>query len=187
MTLVVANKEWARIMPSDVVDLLDIVDDQDRVIGVAEKEEIHRLRLRHRFVQVLVVNDKGEILIQERSRRKKRGAFLLDASVGGHVDHGESYDQAVRREGVEELGLPEDAAYQLLGTITDDTSLVENMIGRLYLLRSNGPFSNWEEEAEQLIWFAPATLVDMMEQAPERFTAGVMNSVRLYLSMRTPT
>jgi 8-oxo-dGTP pyrophosphatase MutT (NUDIX family) len=158
------------------------VDDDDRVVGRASRSEAHRLGLRHRFVQVLVVGSDGRVLLQQRSRGKKLGAHLMDASVGGHVDAGESYAQAVRREASEELALPADGEYLELGTIEDTSPGVENMVGRLFVYRSDGPFSGWEAEAERLEWVSREDLATLADRFPYLCTGGLLSSIRLFLS-----
>src|SRR6185436_11339347 len=53
-------------------------------------------------VQMLVVNDEGRVLLQRRRDDKENGA-LWDKSVGGHVQKGETFDDALLREANEEL------------------------------------------------------------------------------------
>lgn len=165
---------------SDV--LVDIVDEADGVIGRESRAEAHRLGLLHRFVQVFVIGSDGRVLLQQRSRHKALGPLLFDASVGGHVDAGEGYDDAMRREAAEELGLPSEGAYVEVGRIRDHTPGVENMIGRLYVHSSDGPFRGWEDEAERLEWFSPAELRVLSGRFPYLFTGGVLASIRLYLA-----
>ena len=80
-----------------------LVDENDNEIGEATNEEAHEKRLLHRIIHVIVRNSKGEVLLQKR--QGGRGAGLWDVSVGGHVDAGESYEQAAKREMREELGV----------------------------------------------------------------------------------
>jgi isopentenyl-diphosphate delta-isomerase type 1 len=88
------------------LELFEIVDDDDRVIGTARRSECHgNPALVHRAVHVLVVNAAGELLLQKRSARKDIQPGKWDTSVGGHLEPGESYLDAARREMHEELGL----------------------------------------------------------------------------------
>lgn len=87
-------------------EIFDIVDEQDKVIGQASRQEVHsNPSLIHRVVHILVFNPQGELFLQKRSPHKDTHPGKWDTSVGGHVDAGESYDQAARREMVEELGI----------------------------------------------------------------------------------
>jgi isopentenyldiphosphate isomerase len=88
------------------MELFDIVDDDDRVIGTAPRSACHgNPALVHRAVHVLVCNAAGELLLQKRSARKDIQPGRWDTSVGGHLEPGESYFAAAVREMREELGL----------------------------------------------------------------------------------
>lgn len=82
-----------------------IVDQSDRVLGSASRSEVHGNNLRHRAVHVLIFNGAGEVCLQKRSRHKDRDPLLWDSSAAGHVNAGEEYDEAARRELKEELGI----------------------------------------------------------------------------------
>ena len=87
-------------------DLFDIVDGDDRVIGQAPRSECHgNPRLVHRAAHVLLFNAAGQLLLQKRAPDKDIQPDRWDTSVGGHLDPGENYLTAARREMVEELGL----------------------------------------------------------------------------------
>lgn len=87
-------------------EVFDVVDEQDRVIGRATRAEVHRNPgLIHRAVHVLVFRPDGRLLLQLRSKGKDVDPGLWDTSVGGHVDAGEDYLTAARRELFEELGI----------------------------------------------------------------------------------
>ena len=87
-------------------EIFDVVDEGDQVIGRATRTEVHQNpALIHRAVHILVFRPDGRLLLQRRSRDKDIDPGLWDTSVGGHVDAGEDYLTAARRELVEELGL----------------------------------------------------------------------------------
>ena len=88
------------------MELFDIVDDDDNVIGTARRSECHgNPALIHRAVHVLVINANGDMLLQKRSAHKDIQPGKWDTSVGGHLEPGESYRDAAVREMREELGL----------------------------------------------------------------------------------
>ena len=93
-------------MISDNSEKLEIVDTEGKVIGLAERAELHRdPSLIHRVVHVLVFNRKGELLLQKRSRQKDVAPGKWDTSVGGHVAPKEDVLAAAQREMREELGI----------------------------------------------------------------------------------
>lgn len=88
------------------MEMFEIVDEHDRVIGVMPRAQCHgNPSLVHRVAHVLVVNDRGELLLQKRSQQKDIQPGKWDTSVGGHLDPGEDYLAAAKREMAEELGL----------------------------------------------------------------------------------
>ena len=84
---------------------VDIVDENDEVTGKCTKYDADEKKFLHRVVHCFVINDKKDIFLVKRAKHRRRGASLYDASIGGHVKSGESYDEAIRREGKEELGI----------------------------------------------------------------------------------
>jgi isopentenyldiphosphate isomerase len=88
-------------------DLLDVVDDQDRIIGTALKSVCHQRGLLHRSVFVFLFID-GKLALQRRSSKKDVRPNKLTASATGHVVSGESYAAAAKRELREELGVDAD-------------------------------------------------------------------------------
>lgn len=86
-------------------ELLDVVDEQDRVIGRATRKEIHEKGLLHREVHVYLFNSNGDILFQKRGQDVDTFPGLLDASVGGHVELGDRYEETALKELREETGM----------------------------------------------------------------------------------
>lgn len=88
-------------------ELLDIVDEQDNVVGQAMRSESYRRRLRHRCAFILVRDADDRIFVHRRTATKQVFPSLHDMFVGGVVGSGESYDEAALREAQEELGVPD--------------------------------------------------------------------------------
>lgn len=90
-------------------ELLDLVDDNDRVIGTILRSESNRLaqdgRGYIRAVDMFIQNDAGKLWIPIRTLHKRIAPGGLDFSMGGHVESGETYDETIIRETQEELNL----------------------------------------------------------------------------------
>ncbi|MFP8962362.1 NUDIX domain-containing protein [Streptomyces nanhaiensis] len=86
-------------------ELLDIVDEYDRVIGRARRGTATARRMRHRSVSVQVRDAEGRIFVHRRTPGKLVFPSMYDVVVGGVVGAGESYDEAALREAEEELGV----------------------------------------------------------------------------------
>ena len=134
-------------------DLFDIVDEADRVVGQAPRRACHgNPRLIHRAVHVLVFNRAGELLLQKRSADKDIQPGRWDTSVGGHLDPGEDYLTAARREMAEELGL-EGELYFLYHSKIRNAIESENIATYLTWAETWGDYSRREISA--LRWWTP--------------------------------
>ncbi len=92
-------------MPSNPNEPFDVVNQRDEVITQLPRHEVHRRRLFHRAVHILVFNSKGDIYVQRRSPTKDTYPNRWTTSCSGHVDAGETYSTAAIRELGEELGI----------------------------------------------------------------------------------
>lgn len=88
-------------------EIYDVVDRQNRVTGQATRSEIHQRGMLHRSVHTLVFDAAGRLFLQKRSQAKDENPGLWDTSSAGHLDRGEAYSDAARRELNEELGIDE--------------------------------------------------------------------------------
>ncbi|SEW15997.1 Isopentenyldiphosphate isomerase [Prevotella sp. khp7] len=83
-----------------------LVDEEGRVIGSATRGECHNgSRWLHPVVHLHVFNSRGEVYLQKRPEWKDIQPGKWDTSVGGHIDYGETPEQALTREVREELGI----------------------------------------------------------------------------------
>ncbi len=87
-------------------EMFPLVDEEGNIIGAATRGECHNgSRLLHPVVHLHVFNSRGELYLQKRPEWKDIQPGKWDTAVGGHVDLGESVEQALRREVREELGI----------------------------------------------------------------------------------
>ncbi len=87
-------------------EIFPIVDEDGRVTGSATRGECHNgSMLLHPVVHLHVFNAKGEIYLQRRPLWKDIQPGKWDTAVGGHIDYGETPDEALQREVREELGI----------------------------------------------------------------------------------
>ncbi len=87
------------------MEMMDVVDDNDVVVGKASQKEVYEKFLTHRITHVLVFNRKGEMALQLRSKAKSFMPGFWSTTAGGHVQQGETYEQAALREMKEEIGI----------------------------------------------------------------------------------
>ena len=144
----------------------DVVDRSDTVIGHASREEVHQNGLLHRSAHLLVFDGSGRVLLQKRSMVKDRFPGRWDSSVSGHVDSGESYDQCIVREAMEEIGIRLAATPERLFKVDacDETDQEFSWVYRTY---SEGPFAPNEEEISEIRWFTGDEVSHLVKTDPE--------------------
>jgi isopentenyl-diphosphate delta-isomerase type 1 len=86
-------------------EILEVVDEDNRVTGRTTRSRIHREQLRHRAVHIFLFSSRGELFLQKRAAQKDEFPGYYDSSAAGHVDPQESYADAAAREIEEELGI----------------------------------------------------------------------------------
>jgi isopentenyl-diphosphate delta-isomerase type 1 len=142
-------------------EIFDIVDGNDQVIGKARRGEVHGNKyLIHRSIGVIVVNDKGEIFLQQRSNTKDTDPLKWTISVSGHVERGDTYENAAKRELQEEIGIN-------VPIIPFDKFIYrgeqETEVSQLFKAISNGPFQLNKEEIIQGKFFTRKELIRLIK------------------------
>ena len=87
-------------------EIFSLVDESGRVIGSATRGECHSgTKLLHPVVHLHVFNSNGDVYLQKRPEWKDIQPGKWDTAVGGHIDYGETPEDALLREVREELGI----------------------------------------------------------------------------------
>ena len=161
---------------STAQELVDVVDDDDRVIAIVTRAEMRANRLQHRAVSIAVVSSDRRLLVHRRADDKDVWPGMWDLAAGGVVAAGETYADAARRELAEELGVRADALEDLGEGRFRDESVA--LVGRGYVAVHDGPFTFTDGEIAEVRWVTRAELTDLM--AAERF---VPDNVALLLPL----
>ncbi len=118
-------------------ELLDVVDKDDHVISQEYRSKVHKKCLPFRAINAFLVNEEKKLWIPRRTAEKTLFPSCLDASVGGHVMAGETYDQAFGRELHEELNIKIDQiSYRFVGKLTPFKHAVSAFM-HMYLINTN--------------------------------------------------
>jgi len=126
------------------MEIVDIVDASDKVIGTEDKESARQKGLMTRVAFIILLNAKNELYLQQRKSTKKTYPLYWSGSAAGHVQSGESYLQAALRETQEELGVK--PTLQEIGKFTSEA---DKEIVTVFIGRSEGPYTLEEAAIEQ--------------------------------------
>ena len=89
--------------PAD--ELVEIVDEHDRVVEIVPRHMMRERGLRHRCTYVFVLDLASRLYVHRRTETKDVYPGFFDVTAGGVNAVGETYDQAAAREVAEELGV----------------------------------------------------------------------------------
>lgn len=143
----------------ETVEWLNLVNEQDEVIGRVTRDEAWEKRLPVRVVNAFLVNSRGELWVPRRTAHKRMFPNCLDMSVGGHVDSGEDYLSCFKREAQEELNLNVDLmTWRELGYYTPTDGL--NTFMRVYEIRSDLAPDYNPDDFTEAFWLTPAQVLE---------------------------
>jgi len=145
-------------------ELVDIVDDDDRVVGTVTRREVRERRLLHRCTYVLLRDAAGRILVHRRTDTKDVYPGAYDLFAGGVCAAGESYDDCARREVAEEFGV-EGTELRLLFRHCYRGADGQAW-GSVYEARWDGPVRPQEAEVAWHGWVTPEELDRMLAEHP---------------------
>ena len=115
-------------MKDNQQELFPIVDESGAVIGKATRGKCHSgSLLLHPVVHLHVFNAQGDVYLQKRPEWKQIQPGKWDTAVGGHLDYGETPDEALSREVSEELCIT-DFEPQFIGKYVFESRIERELI-----------------------------------------------------------
>lgn len=152
---------------------LILVNPNDEIVGYKQKLECHLGDgILHRAFSIFIFNSNLELLLQKRSDQKMLWPLFWSNSCCSHPRKGETYEEAIHRRLMEELGFDTDLFYifkfQYQARYEDKGS--ENELCSVYVGKYDGdPITNANEIAE---WkYIPYEELDRdLEEHPEMYT-----------------
>lgn len=166
----------------DQIELIDVIDENNKVIDVKPKNEVHKLGLAHRISAVLVYDGK-KILIPKAADSKVEASKLFHSSAG-HVISGEDYYDAAIRELKEECNLTINKKdMDFLGSFwlkKNYVTRIENERFEVYKVQYNSEMGKVKLNEEHIDpqWLTLEEIIELYENTPEKI------SYPLYLSLK---
>ena len=87
------------------MEFVILVDNNDRQIGLMEKQAAHIEPHLHRAFSIFLFNSKGELLMQQRAFSKYHSPGLWTNTCCSHPRSGETLEEATSRRLMEEMGM----------------------------------------------------------------------------------
>lgn len=162
---------FARKTPSE--DRVILVDTSDKAIGTMDKVEAHRGKgTRHRAISIFLFNNRGEMLLQQRSKKKIVGALQWANTCCGNVRPGETRKECALRRLREELGIT-DAVIKPLYTfeyhIPCNVGFSEWEVDRVYTGTHNGKMRLNPDEVERVAWRKPNEILQEIDKRDMKY------------------
>lgn len=149
-----------------------LVNEQDEPIGLMPKLEAHQKALLHRAFSVFVLNDKKEVMLQQRAQQKYHSPLLWTNTCCSHQRSGETNIEAGSRRLFEEMGFRTDLRelFHFIYKAPFDNGLTEHELDHVMIGYFNGdPVIN-REEVEDWKWMKIEEIKSDMNQNPEHYT-----------------
>ncbi len=159
---------------------ITFVDKDDNVIGSGTKGEALKKGIIHRIARVFLFNSKGELLIQKRADHLESLPGKWDQSAAGHVDEGESYHVAAKREMEEEIGVRGIELKEIKKLYTEEYDKIKKRFNMLYSGVYDGDINFNREEVSEVKWIKPEDLAEWMEERPNDFTQGFIKCFKIF-------
>lgn len=151
-----AEEEWFPLIAED-----------GEVVGQATRRYCHSGSMAlHPVVHLHVFDSQGRLYLQKRSMRKDIAPGLWDTSVGGHVDYGESLEEAVCREAREELGLeitPGEKSLRFLFQYVWQSERERELV-TAFAITYDGPLQPDHDEVDDGRYLTPDELQQLLAQ-----------------------
>ena len=155
--------------------LITFVDEDDNIIGSGTKDKSWKRGAWHRIVRVFLFNAKGEVLMTRRAAHLVASPGKWNESCSGHVDEGESYEEAALRELREEVGVSGTKLTPIVKikhSDTDDPSRRKNRFHMIFTGRYEGVVHFDPKEVSEVRWVLPDELLEWLIKSPQDFTEG---------------
>jgi isopentenyl-diphosphate delta-isomerase len=149
-----------------------LVNQENEQIGTMPKMEAHEKALLHRAFSVFILNDNGEIMLQQRAASKYHSPLLWTNTCCSHQRVGESNLDAGKRRLQEEMGFVAELKelFSFIYKAPFDNGLTEHeydhvMIGNFNMEPKINP-----EEVESWKWMLPELVKKDIADNPKEYT-----------------
>ena len=149
-----------------------LVNEQDEPIGLMNKMEAHEKAVLHRAFSVFILNDKNEVMLQQRAHHKYHSPLLWTNTCCSHQRAGETNIEAGKRRLFEEMGFETELKelFHFIYKAPFDNGLTEHELDHVMIGYYNeAPVIN-PDEVESWKWMPIEAIKDDMILHPGDYT-----------------
>jgi len=157
-------------------EILDLVNENDEVIGEVEKSKANNDAGKiHREISVYIFDKDNKMLMGQRSFSKKVYPGVWAESAAGHVDKGEDPEVAAHRELKEEMGFDTELKFikKVLSRFSNETHFTYCYVGKY-----NGEKINFQKEEIEAVRFTSRDEYDSLYPNPDKYIKEGMEFVK---------
>ncbi len=155
-------------------EALILVDEADREVGHLSKAKCHDGQgVLHRAFSLLIFNEAGELLLQQRASSKRLWPLYWSNSCCSHPRRAESMETAIHRRLYEELGLrcPLYFLFKFQYQAQFESAGSEQELCSVFIGRSRDPLRIDPKEIRAVRWIQPEALqAELAGGEGEKFT-----------------
>ena len=150
-----------------------LVNKDNKEVGMEEKIKAHKEGLLHRAFSIFVFNSKGELLLQQRSKSKYHSGGLWSNTVCSHPRVGESYELAIHRRVIEEMGFDCELkkVLEFIYRVDLENGLIENEHDTIFVGEYNGRVAPNLEEVMNYKWISLSLLRKDIKKNPSNYSS----------------
>ena len=149
-----------------------LVNQNDEQIGLMNKLEAHEKAVLHRAFSVFVLNDKNELMLQQRAYQKYHSPLLWTNTCCSHQRNGETNIQAGTRRLHEEMGFVTEIKelFHFIYKAPFDNGLTEHELDHVMIGYYNKEPKINTEEVESYKWMPIEDVKIDIKNQPEIYT-----------------
>ena len=166
-------------------EIVVLVDEKNKVLGTAPKLKTHNINTPlHRGFSLFLFNKKGQLLLQQRSAKKKTWPLVWSNSCCGHPNLYESNVDAAKRRLRFELGINLNEIYEILPDFSYRAGMdgiVENEICPVLIGFSDQKPTINKNEMKNVRWIKWEYFVKEINQNPGAYSVWCEQETKLLI------
>ncbi len=154
-----------------MAEFLDIYDEQGNHLGIENRNIVHQNGLWHKTIHCWIVKDKTNLLFQKRSAKLLDNPNKLYTTASGHLQAGETLEQAFIREISEELGINassltpqklQEVIYKTDFIKKNNTEFHDRVFCNIFMAFCNLPLTDYTPQEEELDGIVEVNIYDAL-------------------------